>query len=122
MRALFIYFALNSTYFKQLLTNYCTASGHFQFQSHCHDMFHSSTQKQHWLFKDEEELRKLREKANLSFCAEHESAGAAMLDSQEEVKLLRYYQKKLVEVCNLFAPPKWVPLPRTALVSEQGVC
>lgn len=80
-------------------------------------MFHSSTQKEHWLFKDEEELRKMREKASLSFCAEHES-GVPMLDSQEEFHLLRYYQKKLVELCNLFAPPKWVPLPRTALVRQ----
>lgn len=82
-------------------------------------MFHSSTQKEHWMFKDEEELGELRKKANLSFCAQQKS-GAPILDPQEEFLLFRYYQKKLVELCNLFAPPKWVPLPKTALVSVCG--
>ena len=68
------------------------------------------------MFKDEEELRKLRREANGTFCSQQEP-GAPVLDSQEEFHLFRYYQKKLVELCNLFAPPKWVPLPRTALVS-----
>lgn len=68
------------------------------------------------MFKDEEELRKLRGEANVSFCSRQES-GAPLLNAHEEFHIFRYYQKKLVELCNLFAPPKWVPLPRTALVS-----
>lgn len=79
-------------------------------------MFHSSTQKQHWMFKNEEELEEIRKRANLSFCEEH-SLGTAALDPSQELELFRYYQKKLVELCNLYAPPKWLPLPRTALVS-----
>lgn len=80
-------------------------------------MFHSSTQKQHWMFKDEEELGEIRSQANLSFC-EEQKPGVAVLVPSEELQLLRYYQKKLVELCNLYAPPKWLPLPRTALVRE----
>lgn len=79
-------------------------------------MFHSSTQKEHWTFKDEDELRELRGRANGVFCSQQEPA-TSVLNPQEEFHLFRYYQKKLVELCNLFAPPKWVPLPRTALVS-----
>ena len=69
------------------------------------------------MFKDEEELRDLRKQVNLSFC-EKQDAGACVLDVEEELKLIQYYQKKLVEVCNLFGPPNWAPLPRTALVSR----
>ena len=84
-------------------------------------MFHNSTQKEHWTFKDEGDLKKLREQANSSFCSQLErergqDPGTALLGPDEEALLCRYYQKKLVELCNLFAPPKWVPLPRTALV------
>ncbi len=79
-------------------------------------MFHSSTQREHWTFKNEEELREIRKKTNGSFCSQQQEAGTSLLDAEEEFQLFRYYQKKLVELCNLFAPPKWVPLPRTALV------
>lgn len=78
-------------------------------------MFHSSTQKKYWIFKDEDELGEIRGQANLSFCKEQKSELPVLVPS-EEVELFRYYQKKLVELCNLYAPPKWLPLPRTALV------
>lgn len=80
-------------------------------------MFHSSTQREHWTFKNEEELREIRKKTNGSFCSQQQEAGTSLLDAEEEFQLFRYYQKKLVELCNLFAPPKWVPLPRTALTT-----
>ena len=88
-------------------------------------MFHSSTQREHWTFQEEGDLKRLREQANSSFCRQLErergqeepvAAGTELLGAEEEALLCRYYQKKLVELCNLFAPPKWVPLPRTALV------
>ena len=78
-------------------------------------MFHNSTQKQHWMFKDEEQLREIRKQTNLSFCARQDT-GAACINAEEEILILKYYLKKLVELCNLFGPPKWLPLPRTALV------
>ena len=83
-------------------------------------MYHSSTQREHWTFKDEEELRELRKQANASFCGEQETE-ALLLEAEEEFQYFSYYQKKLVELCNLFAPPKWVTLPRTALVSVYHV-
>lgn len=81
----------------------------------CGIMFHNSTQKQHWMFRDDEELREIRKQTNLSF-TERQEPGPPVLDPSEELELFRYYQKKLVELCHLFAPPKWIPLPRTALV------
>lgn len=83
-------------------------------------MFHSSTQKQHWLFKEEEDITELRKRANQSFC-ENKEQNAALLGAQEELLLVQYYQKKLVELCNLFGPPNWAPLPRTALVRSHVV-
>lgn len=79
-------------------------------------MFHSSTQKQHWLFEDEEDIANLRKHANASFCEKQEEHCSALLGAEEELLLVQYYQKKLVELCNLFGPPSWNPLPRTALV------
>ena len=67
------------------------------------------------MFRDEEELREIRTRAHSSFCEKQEPE-AILLDAAEEYQLFRYYQKKLVELCKLYAPPKWVPLPRTALV------
>ena len=78
-------------------------------------MYHSSTQKEHWTFRNEEELRDLREQANRSFRSQQDPE-ASTLTAEDEFQLFRYYQKKLVELCNLFGPPKWLPLPRTALV------
>ena len=81
-------------------------------------MFHSSTQRKHWMFRDEEELKEIRRQSNQKFC-EQQEAGSPVLDADEELQLFKYYQKKLVELCNLFTPPKWHPLPRTALVSAR---
>ena len=81
-------------------------------------MFHSSTQRQHWMFKSEGELQEKRRSVNGSFCEKQEKdKRMLLLDPTEELQLLHYYQKKLVEICSLFAPPHWAPLPRTALVS-----
>lgn len=68
------------------------------------------------MFKNEEELTDIRKSTNFNFCEKQES-GSALLGPQEELQVVKYYMKKLVEVCSLFAPPKWAPLPRTALVS-----
>lgn len=84
-------------------------------------MFHTSTQKQHWMFKDEDQLRAIREQTNLSFCA-RQDPGRTLLGVGEEILIFKYYQKKLVELCNLFGPPKWLPLPRTALVRGVWRC
>ncbi len=79
-------------------------------------MYHSSTQRNHWTFRDEEELRAIRAQSNHGFCEQHQDPESPLLTAPEELQLFRYYQKKLVELCNLFAPPKWLPLPRSALV------
>lgn len=82
-------------------------------------MYHSSTQKKHWTFQDVEELNAIRKQNNQRFCQQHQGPDTPLLSASEELELFRYYQKKLVELCNLFAPPKWLPLPRSALVSVE---
>ncbi len=67
------------------------------------------------MFKNEAEVEKRRQRATKSFIEKQAKSGP-FLDTSEELQLVQYYQKKLVEVCNLFSPPSWAPLPRTALV------
>ena len=83
-------------------------------------MFHSSTQRREWLFRDQREINEKRVVANCAYCSSHEAAaregGAQLLSPEEEEIVVQYYLKKLVEFCSLFNPPSWAPLPKTALV------
>ena len=105
-------------------------------------MFHSSSQRHHWLFRSEEEVETLRRSANHAYrekvvsarpnnklrtcfseCSavrtfQHAKAaaekGCQMLTSDEEQLLCLYYMKKLLEFCNVFEPR----VPRSAVVSH----
>ncbi|CAI8042952.1 Cyclin-H [Geodia barretti] len=80
-------------------------------------MFHWSTQKDHWLFKGEEDLERLRAAANSAYCEKHAKAaaekGVQMLSSAEERLLCQYFIKKLLEFCNVFEPR----VPRSAVAT-----
>lgn len=105
-------------------------------------MFHSSTQKKHWLFRDSEELDRLRKTTSQNYfekvgvwqvlrlkyvcnpCTaryhllpQHSKGvaerGCEFLSPAEEYLLSQYFLKKLLEFCNHFQPP----IPRSALVS-----
>ena len=84
-------------------------------------MYNSSTQRKHWLFKNKDEIEKLRKKVNQVYCTKHEQAarekGIQMLTADEEHMIVQYYLGKLIEFCRLFNPPAWAPLPKTALVT-----
>ena len=83
-------------------------------------MYHSSTQRAHWLFREQQDLTDKRRAANNTFCSAHEAAarekGVQFLTPEEEEVTVLYYLKKLIEFCSLFNPPAWAPLPKTALV------
>ena len=87
-------------------------------------MYHTSTQKRDWLFKDQHSITVKREAANGAFCSAHEASalekGVQLLTPEEEDIVVQYYLKKLVEFCSLFNPPSWAPLPKTALVCVWG--
>ena len=84
-------------------------------------MFHSSTQRKDWLFKDVSTLNEHRGIPHQTYCEAHaqlaKERGAQFLSKEEEYVIVQYYLKKLIEFCNLFNPPSWAHLPRTALVS-----
>ena len=84
-------------------------------------MFHTSTQKDHWVFKDESELSELRQSANRAFCDKHaqkaRERGCVLLSAEEEHQVVQYYTKELIGFCKIFNPPTWAPLPRTALAT-----
>lgn len=84
-------------------------------------MFHTSTQKQHWLFKDKGEIDELRQAANKAYCEKHAQKamerGCPLLTAEEEYYVVQYYLKELLGFCKIFNPPTWAPLPRTALAT-----
>ena len=103
-------------------------------------MFHRSSQKERWLFKNGEELEQLRVAVNRTYCEKVGTAvlgvivpaflysfslclifqhakvaaekGVEMLTGAEEHILCQYFMKKLLEFCNVFEPR----VPRSALV------
>ncbi|XP_019853410.1 PREDICTED: cyclin-H-like [Amphimedon queenslandica] len=72
-------------------------------------MFHSSTQKSHWLFQHRQQLTRQRAETNASFCRKYSDAAISkecqFLTPTEEESVCLYYMKKLFEFCNVFRPP-----------------
>ncbi|KAM5193472.1 cyclin-H [Mantella aurantiaca] len=73
-------------------------------------MYHISTQRRHWTFPSEEDIRRLRGQANSRCRARVRGTGQAHLseifnlEPHEEVIICKYYEKKLVDFCNAFKP------------------
>ncbi|XP_037085347.1 cyclin-H-like isoform X2 [Pollicipes pollicipes] len=74
-------------------------------------MFPTSTQKKHWMFKDDDEIFKCRQETNRRFIEKH---GAGMpedkraeffLSAQEEKIVTQYYEYHLRDFCKVFQPP-----------------
>lgn len=84
-------------------------------------MFHSSTQREHWLFKNEGEIAELRVSTNVTYCEKlfpkALEQGCALLTAEQEHFVVQYYFKELLGFCKIFNPPTWAPLPRTALAT-----
>ncbi|XP_001632226.2 cyclin-H [Nematostella vectensis] len=80
-------------------------------------MFHTSTQRKHWIFINQEEVQKLRENVNSAYKSRHSDAypdkkNVKYLTVEEEKKLVEYYELVIVEVSAKFQPP--VPRSVTA--------
>ncbi|KAL0979745.1 hypothetical protein UPYG_G00189050 [Umbra pygmaea] len=73
-------------------------------------MFHNSSQKKSWTFKNEDELEQLRHKANQKYRNKMLASGkpavsdSLFLDLHEEEVLFRHYEKRLMDFCNAFKP------------------
>lgn len=71
-------------------------------------MYHSSTQKKYWTFKNEEELAKLRREVNKKFRAKvlvsGKVADSIFLETWEEAIICKYYEKRLMDFCSVFKP------------------
>ncbi|NXC05454.1 CCNH protein, partial [Orthonyx spaldingii] len=73
-------------------------------------MFHSSTQRRHWIFGGEEELARRRAEANRRARARAAASGKVpqgepvLLEPQEELALCKYYEKRLLDFCAAFKP------------------
>uniref|UniRef100_A0A8C6TQR4 Cyclin-H n=1 Tax=Neogobius melanostomus TaxID=47308 RepID=A0A8C6TQR4_9GOBI len=63
-------------------------------------MFHNSSHKDYWIFKDEGELTLLRCEANKNLSRND----STFLKRHEEECLLRHYEKRLLDFCNAFKP------------------
>ncbi|MEQ2247288.1 hypothetical protein ILYODFUR_007853 [Ilyodon furcidens] len=73
-------------------------------------MFHNSSQKKFWTFKNEDELEQMRRIANEKFRKKAlDSAKPGIIDPMllgrhEEDALFRYYERRLLDFCNAFKP------------------
>ncbi|NWU92046.1 CCNH protein, partial [Upupa epops] len=73
-------------------------------------MYHSSTQRRHWMFRSEEELMRNRSEANRKFRAKAVASGKVqsndpmLLEPHEELAICKYYEKRLVDFCAVFKP------------------
>ncbi|KAL1132786.1 hypothetical protein AAG570_010738 [Ranatra chinensis] len=82
-------------------------------------MFPSSTQKRHWMFRDDAELTNLRNAANKNYVEKFkdllsDSAREVMLNADEERFLLRHYELQMRDLCRKFSPPMPRPVIGTA--------
>ncbi|XP_029017796.1 cyclin-H [Betta splendens] len=73
-------------------------------------MFHNSSQRKYWIFRSEEELEQMRRKANQKFRNKLLESGKSgvresmFLERHEEDMLFRYYERRLLDLCNAFKP------------------
>ncbi|KAG2466872.1 CCNH protein, partial [Polypterus senegalus] len=91
-------------------------------------MYHNSSQKKYWTFISEDELVRLRVKANERFRSKllaTEQVGineSTFLQPQEEAVLYKHYEKRLLDFCAVFKPamPKSVVRMREARSCREG--
>ena len=72
-------------------------------------MYHSSTQRKHWTFRDEDDLMNIRQEVNAAYCRGYmenfpAKKDVVFLSVEEESSLTKYYQMVLIEVCGKFQP------------------
>ncbi|XP_072244195.1 cyclin-H [Leuresthes tenuis] len=73
-------------------------------------MFHNSSQSKHWTFRSEEEVEKMRCRANEKFRTKTMQSGkpgvseSVFLERYEEDALFRHYERRLLDFCNVFKP------------------
>jgi len=81
-------------------------------------MFHTSTQRKHWIFSSEEEVENLRRKVNSDYIErfrETNNEKVSFLTVDEEKILVDYYQLVLADVTTKFNPPMPNSTAATAL-------
>lgn len=68
--------------------------------------FQQSTQKNYWIFKNQEEIDHLRKTAlENSLSSIKGDSSPSPLTFEEQMLLIHYYQQKLFDVCGLFNLP-----------------
>ncbi|XP_035514070.1 cyclin-H [Morone saxatilis] len=73
-------------------------------------MFHNSSQRKYWIFRSEEEVEHMRQKANQKFRNKTVESGkpgvseSTFLERHEEEVLFRHYERRLLDFCNAFKP------------------
>lgn len=83
-------------------------------------MFHTSTQRQHWIFTNPDEIHEQRKGVNEKYCRTQASKckkkdpNSFFLRETEERTILRYYEHLLRDFCRKFRPPMPVPVMGTA--------
>lgn len=83
-------------------------------------MFHTSTQKAHWVYRSKDELVTLRDNANKAYqsrmAAKLNINSTSYMTNDEESKFLAYYEQRLWDFCRHFRPPPPPNVTATALM------
>lgn len=77
-------------------------------------MFHSSTHKSNWIFKDSNELAQLRRDANLKYVSQYkelfpDTPIESLINYDEERIICTHYEYLLKQFCGNFQPPITIP-------------
>jgi hypothetical protein len=73
-------------------------------------MFHSSSQRMFWIFKEQNELKQIREKSNADYiAADRRQNIEEYLTVGEEKILVLHYEYQIKKFCGSFQPPITMP-------------
>ncbi|XP_054253433.1 cyclin-H [Indicator indicator] len=73
-------------------------------------MYHSSSQRRQWTFRDQEALAQCRTEANRRFRSKVTASGKVqatdpvLLEPHEELAICKFYEKRLLDFCTVFKP------------------
>ncbi|KXJ24724.1 Cyclin-H [Exaiptasia diaphana] len=83
-------------------------------------MFHTSSQRKHWMFSSQDEVQNLRVKVNSEYIEKYRQTSneeVGCLTVEEEKKLVDYYQLVLADLQAKFKPLMDPPMPNVAVAT-----
>ena len=83
-------------------------------------MFHSSSQRFFWIFKDQNELKQIREKSNADYIASRASLEEYLTVGEEKILVL-HYEYQIKKFCGSFEPPITMPAVVVSIIMRRAM-